>query len=300
MYVVTGATGHTGSLVAQRLLLAGKKVRVIGRSAERLASLASLGAEPAVADVTDKDALTKAFSGAEAAYVMVPPNMASNRFREYQDQVTEAAATAVEKNQLKHVVVLSSFGADKPDKTGPIAGLHELEERFKRISGLNALFLRAGYFMENTLGQAAAIQQFGLTAGPLKPELKLPMIATRDIGVFAGEALLRLDFHGAQVQELQGQRDLTMREAATIIGNAIGKPDLQYRQLPDDQFRSILLQTGFSENLADLFLEMGAGLNSGHIRALEPRSAQNTTPTSYEQFVAEKFVPAYRESSAAA
>jgi uncharacterized protein YbjT (DUF2867 family) len=300
MYVVTGATGHTGNLVAKRLLSAGKKVRVIGRSAERLGSLVSLGAEAAVADLTDEEAVANAFDGAEAAYVMVPPNQASNKYREYQDEVTEAAASAIEKNGVNHVVALSSFGADKSDKTGPIAGLHQLEERFKRISGLNVLFLRAGYFMENTLGQAAAIKQFGVTASPLKPELKIPMIATRDIGEFAADALLRLDFRGPQTQELLGQRDISMQEAATIIGKAIGQTDLRYRQLPDEQFRAVLVQMGFSEDVADLFLEMSAGLNSGHIRALEPRSARNTTPTSYEQFVEEDFVPVYRGSRAAA
>lgn len=300
MYVVTGATGNTGSVVAQRLVAAGKKVRAIGRSKERLETLFSLGAQPAVADVTDREAVTEAFAGAEAVYVIVPPNMGSNQFRKYQDQVTEAAAAGIEINQVKYVVALSSFGADKAAGTGPIVGLHYMEERLTRITGLNCLFLRAGYFMENTLGQGAAIKQFGVTAGPLKPELKLPMIATRDIGNFAADALLRLDFRGHQTRELQGQRDISMREVTTIIGNAIGKTDLQYSQLPDEQFRGILIQMGFSENLADLFLEMSAGLNSEHIRALEPRSPQNTTPTSYEQFAKEVFLPAYRGTSAAA
>jgi uncharacterized protein YbjT (DUF2867 family) len=300
MYVVTGATGNTGSVVAKRLLAAGKRVRAIGRSKERLESLLSLGAEPAIAELTDRVSVTRAFAGAEAVYLMIPPNMASNQFRKFQDEVTQATAAALETNQVKYVVALSSFGADKPDRTGPIVGLHYMEERLTSISGLNSLFLRAGYFMENTLGQVAAIKQFGVTAGPLKPELKLPMIATRDIGTFAGDALLRLDFRGRQTRELQGQRDISMREAATVIGNAIGKSDLQYSQLPNEQFRGILRQMGFSENLADLFLEMSAGLNSGHIRTLEPRSAENTTPTSYEQFVKDIFVPAYRGTSAAA
>jgi len=300
MYVVTGATGHTGSLVAESLLSAGKKVRVIGRSAERLDPLVSLGGEPELADLTDKSALEKAFAGAEAAYVMVPPNQSSKNLLGYQKEVSEAVANAIQKNHVKHVLALSSIGADKPDKAGPISGLHYLEERLKRISGLNLLLLRAAYFMENTLGQAQAIQQFSVTAGPLSPEVTLPMIASRDIGAFAADALTRLNFSGVQTQELLGQRDLSMREATAIIAKAIGKPDLHYKQLPDEQFRGILLQMGFSENVADLFLEMSAALNSGHARALEARSARNTTPTSYEQFVAEVFVPIYRGSSAAA
>jgi uncharacterized protein YbjT (DUF2867 family) len=300
MYVVTGSTGHTGSVVARKLLAHGKKVRVVGRSAERLSTLVSLGADPFSADISDKEAVAKAFSGAEAAYVMIPPDLANPNYPAYQDKVIEAVASALEKEAPPHVVALSSFGADKPGKTGPIAGLHRMEERLKRISGLNALFLRAGYFMENTLPQAGVIQQMGATAGPLKPDLKIPMIATQDIGAFAADALLRLDFRGYQTQELQGEHDLTMPEATSLIGKVIGKPDLQYRQITYDQFRGILLQMGASQGIADLFVEMSEALNSGYVRALEPRSERNTTPTSYEQFVREEFAPAYQAITAGA
>ncbi len=300
MYVVTGATGNTGSVVAKKLLAQGKKVRVVGRSAERLSSLVSLGAEPFAGDVRNKEVLRKAFSGAQAAYVMIPPDLANPNFPAYQDQVIEAVASALEQGEAANVVALSSFGADKPDKTGPIAGLHRMEERLKRISGLNALFLRAGYFMENTLPQANVIKQMGVTAGPLKPDLKIPLIATRDIGAFAADALLKQEFRGYQAQELQGERDLTMSEATSVIGNAIGQPELQYHQISYDQFRGILQQMGASQSVADLFVEMSEAINSGYVRALEPRSARNTTPTSYEEFVREQFVPAYRTVAATA
>jgi uncharacterized protein YbjT (DUF2867 family) len=300
MYVVTGATGHTGSVISKKLLALGKKVRVVGRSAERLSSLVSLGAEPFVGDITDKEAVAKAFTGAQAAYVMIPPDLANPDYPAYQDKVTDAVASGLENGALADVVVLSSFGADKPDKTGPIAGLHRMEERLKRISGLNALFLRAGYFMENTLAQAAVIQQMGATAGPLKPDLKIAMIATRDIGAFAADALLGLDFRGYQTQEVLGERDLTMAEATSLIGKEVGKPDLHYRQITYDQFRQVLMQMGASQSIADLFVEMSEALNSGHVRALEARSHRNTTPTSYEQFVREEFVPAYQATAAGA
>jgi hypothetical protein len=104
---------------------------------------------------------------------------------------------------------------------------------------------------------------------------------------------------GKQTRELLGQRDLTYAEVATIIGRAIGKPDLKYVQLPDDQFRGFLVQMGMSDEFARLLLEMTAALNSGYMRALEPRIPQNTTPTSFETFVAETFFPAYQQLSAA-
>jgi uncharacterized protein YbjT (DUF2867 family) len=300
MYVVTGASGNTGSVVANTLLDQGKKVRVIGRHAERLQPLVARGAEPFIADVTDAEALTRGFNGAEGVYVMIPPNVQSQDFRADQRAICETIGGALEKAGVKHAVALSSVGADKPDKTGPVVGLHEFENRLNRIAGLNILHLRAGYFMENTLGQAGAIQAFGKTAGPLRGDLKLPLIAARDIGATAAAELLKLDFSGRQTRELLGQRDLDMNEATAIIGKAIQKPDLQYVQLPSEQILPVFVQMGMSSNMAELILEMAEALNSGYMRALEPRSARNTTPTSFETFVAEKFVPVFKGQSKAA
>ena len=300
MYVVTGATGHTGSVVAKTLLKQGTKVRVIGRSAERLTSLAAEGAEPFAADLTNPAAVTKALVGAKGAYIMMPPDLASPDFRGFQNRVADAIAAAVKAAGLTHVVTLSSVGADKTEGTGPVMGLHYLEQQLNAIDGLNALHLRAGYFMENTLGQIGVIQKMGMAVGPLRPDLKLPMIATQDIGEAAANALLIQDFRQKQARELLGQRDISMSEVAQIIGKAIGRPDLPYVQAPNEQVRPALIQLGMSPNMADLILEMSAALNSGHMRALEPRSAQNTTPTSYETFVSEEFVPLYGGTSAAA
>jgi hypothetical protein len=109
-----------------------------------------------------------------------------------------------------------------------------------------------------------------------------------------------VDFRQKQARELLGQRDISMSETAQIIGRAIGKPDLRYTQAPDEQVRTALIQLGMSSNMADLILEMSAALNSGHMRALEQRSAQNTTRTAYETFVVEEFLPRHEGKSAAA
>jgi uncharacterized protein YbjT (DUF2867 family) len=294
MYLVTGATGNTGSVVAKGLLKQGKKVRVVARSQEKLKELASLGAETLAGDITSLDTANKAFAGIEAAYLMIPPAMTAPDFRGYQKSLSDVYSSALEANSsVRHVVVLSSFGADKDAGTGPILGLHFLEERLKQIRPLNSLSLRAGYFMENTLGQAGAIHQIGAVVGPLKPDLKIPLIASIDIGNAALNALLQLNFSGHQTHELQGQRDLTYLEITAIIGAAIGKPDLQYQLISSEQFAGFMEQMGWSHNAAALMAEMVDAQNAGHVRALDPRSASNTTPTSFEQFVAETFVPAY-------
>ena len=178
MYVVLGASGNTGSIVANALLDLGKEVRVVGRDSKKLAQFVSRGAEAFTADVVDGEALGRAFAGAEAVYSLTPPNLASTNYRAYQDQVTDAVAKAIETAGVKYAVTLSSVGADKAEKTGPVAGLHAMESRFAQIPGLNALHLRAGYFMENTLPQIGIIQQFGMMVGPVRADLPLPMIAT--------------------------------------------------------------------------------------------------------------------------
>ena len=300
MYVVIGATGHTGSIVAEKLLAKREKVRAAGRDARKLDRLKQQGAEAFIGDVTDASSMARAFSAAEAGYLMVPPNISSPNVLAYAERVSDALAGGLEKNGVRYAIALSSFGADKADKTGPVVGLRSLEHKLEAVTGLNALFLRAGYFMENILAQVGIIQQLGYMAGPVRSDLALPMIATRDIGAAAAELLARRDFQGTQRRELHGARDITHAQVAKVIGAAIGKPDLRYQQLPAAQIKPALTQMGMSPNMADLLLEMSEALNSGHMRVLEPRSAQNTTPTTIETFVAEVFVPAYRAKAARA
>jgi len=299
MYVVLGASGNTGHIVAKNLLARQQKVRVVGRNAAHLQPLAAKGAEIFVGDVSDAGALSQAFDKADAAYVMIPPELKSDDIRGFQERVSDATVAALKNSAVKHIVLLSSIGADKAGGTGPVAGLHSFEEKLNQLDGANVLNLRAGYFMENTLPQAGVIRATGAVIGPVRPDLKLPMIASQDIGAAVADALLRLDFRGHQTRELLGQRDLSYTEATAIIARAIGKPDLKYLQGAEDQVRAALVQLGLSDNVAGQILELAAALNSGHIRALEPRTGRNTTGTSYETFVAEVFVPAYRQQPAA-
>ena len=300
MYAITGATGNTGKVIAEKLLAQGQKVRVIGRDAGRLGPLVQKGAEAFVADVTDAASLTKAMTGAKAVYAMIPPNNAASDMRAYQERVSDSLVAATKNAGVEYAVTLSSIGADKPDKTGPVVGLHNLEQKLNGIASLKVLHLRAGYFMENLLPQVGVIQNFGVVGGPLRSDLSVAMIATRDIGAVAAEALIKLKFTGKQARELQGQRSLTYQEVASVIGKAIGRANLGYKQLGPAQLKPALLQMGMSSNMADLLLEMSEALNSGYMATLEPRSAQNTTPTAIEIFINEEFVPRFTGRAAGA
>lgn len=297
MYAIMGATGNTGSTVARTLLSEGQKVRAIARNADRLASLKTAGADVVVCEATDSEGLARAFAGASAVYAIVPPNITSGDYRSEQKRTADSIASALEQQGIKYAVTLSSVGADKPTGTGPIAGLHYLEERLNRIQGLNTLHLRAAYFMENTLGHIGAIQALGVVADTLLPDVKIPMIAAHDIGAAAAKALLAPPASPRQTRELLGPRDISMKEITAIIGAAINKSDLMYVQVSDEQARQALVQAGLSPNVVELILEMGSALNSGLVTPLEQRSAINTAPTNFETFVAEVFVPRYRSRS---
>lgn len=299
MHVILGASGNTGHVAAQNLLARGEKVRVVARKPEQLQPLAAQGAEIFTADITDTSAITKALTGAGCAYVLVPPNLTASDYRAYQERVSDSIASAVNKVRLSHVVTLSSVGADKATGTGPVVGLHNLEEKLNHTSVPNILHVRAGYFMENTLPQVNVIRMAGALMGPVRPDLKLPVIASRDIGAFIADALVLRNFQGKRTQEVLGQRDLDYNEIAAIIGKAIGKPDLRYAQPPNDQLRGAMTQMGMSASIVDLLLEMADALNSGYMRALEQRSPRNTTPTAYETFAQDTFVPRYQEQAAA-
>ncbi len=295
-YVILGASGNTGSIIANSLLSNGKNVRVMGRDAGRLQRFVRKGAEAFTADLSDAAALTKAFSGACAAYLILPPITS----REDQERESDAIAKAAKESGLRYAVHLSSYGAHVPEGTGPIAGLHSSEQKLNAISGLNVLHLRAAYFMENNLAAIDMIQGLGMFGHALRPDLKMPMIATRDVGAYAGQRLLDLDFFGKQTRELLGERDLSMAEATTIIARAIGKPDLRYEQFPNDQMQQVLEQMGMPPKKAAVYIEMFKAINTGVIAAQEPRSPENSTPTSFEKFVQDVFAPAYHRKASAA
>jgi uncharacterized protein YbjT (DUF2867 family) len=296
MYVILGASGNTGSIIANSLLSEGKKVRVVGRDAGRLLRFTRQGAEAFTATLSDAPALTKAFTGARAAYLMLPPA----KSREDQESDSDAIAKAVKASGLRYAVHLSSYGAQVPEGTGPVAGLHSSEQKLNAIGGLNVLHLRAAYFMENNLAAIGMIHGMGVLGNALQPDLKLPLAATRDVGLYAAQRLLHLDFSAKQTRELLGERDLSMTEAAAVIARGIGKPDLRYVQFPYDQVQQALTQIGVPPKGAAMYIEMYKAINAGILIPQEPRSPENTTPTSFETFVQEVFAPAYHGTAAAA
>jgi len=297
MYALMGANGNITSKTARLLLGQGKTVRVIGRDASRLKPLRDAGAELAVGDALDTNFLAQAFLGANAVYTMIPPDYTTPDHRQYQNAVGESIARAIAKSGVTVVVNLSSAGASLPGGTGPIAGLHDQEQRLNKLAGVNILHLRPGYFMENHLYAVRVIQATGVYPDMIAADAPIPMIATQDIAAVVANELVRPSFRGHVVKHLLGPRLLTMLEAARILGAAIGKADLRYVQADPAQAKAGMVQQGFSRNFVDLIEEMSRALSDGRINDTFTRDAASFTPTALESF-APVFAQAYSAGGA--
>ncbi len=297
MYTVLGATGNVGRKIADILIKSGKKVRLVARSADRLRPIVGPQAEAFAGDAMDTEFLARIFKGSEAVFTLIPPNIRADNFISYADKIGESIARALKLAKVKYVVNLSSIGAELPEGTGLIVGLHNQEERLDGIKGMNVLHLRAAYFMENELMNIDLIRSRGIMGSPIRGDTMFPMIATRDVAASAAERLLRRDFSGSSIRYVLGQRDLSLIEVSEIIGRKINKPSLVYVMFPYDEAEKSLVSLGFSPNVSKSYVEMSRAFNDGCVTA--KRTTENTTPTSFEDFCDGVFVPAFLSAKAA-
>lgn len=261
MYVVFGATGNTGSVVANTLLDRGQKVRVVVRNPAKAEALRARGAEIFAGDVSDAASVRDALVGAEGAYFLVPPDAANPNYLARGRGIVDGFVSALAAHPLKHAVFLSSVGAQHTAGTGPIVTTNYAESKLGQ-SGTPFTFVRAAYFMENFFGSLQPIKGDGVLpvfgGGEAYP---FSMIATKDIGTTAAEALLAPSKENAWI-ELSSEKDYSMDDAARIAAETLGRP-VKTLVLPIDALVPTYMQFGMSENMAGLYREMMEGLGKG-------------------------------------
>jgi uncharacterized protein YbjT (DUF2867 family) len=290
--VVLGATGKVGSKISEILLKEGHYVKLIARTADKLETFKDMGAEVIFSDITDIDVLANTFKNADSAYVMTPPSFTANSYRAFQRKVGDAIIEAIQKSGIKYIVNLSSCGAHMHENNGIIAGLAELEVKLNQLNDVNVLHLRPAYFIDNTLLNIPLIKEMGINGTTADADHQIPMVATKDIAFIAAKHLANQDFKGKSVQPILGDRNYTFKELTSIIGRAIGKPDLQYVQFPIEQAKQAMISQGISADIANDITAMETSLKNG-IMNYEQRTIENSSPTSAETFAKEVFAPLY-------
>lgn len=283
MYIVSGATGNTGSVVAKTLLKKGLPVRVIVRSQEKGVEFAKLGAEVAVADLQNVEALSEVLQDGKVLYLMNPPAyQAEDQFAEAEKNI-KSFQTAIENSSLEKIVVLSSIGSQLSSGTGNILTTYKLEQALGSLD-IPVTFIRAGSFMENWNPVLEVAKANGILPSFYQPlDQKVPQVAASDIGHVAAEAMQEKTV-GKEVKELAGFWT-SPNETAEAIGKVLGK-EVQAVAVPENQWSEILQQNSSPKNAASL-AEMFAGFNSGHIKfETENQIAGKIT---VEDFVREAF-----------
>ncbi len=274
-FAIAGVSGNTGKVAAEALLAGGHQVRVIVRDAAKGADWKQRGAEVAVADLADDKALAAALQGVDGAYLLIPPSFTSESYLAHQTQVVVAFEKAIAASGVPHVVLLSSVGAQLPEKTGPIQGLHRAEARLGALPKTRLTFLRAAYFIENFAGSLAQLGQ-GIFPTFVPADFAFDTIATRDIGALAAGLLAEGVPAKNQIVELAGPK-VSARDVARALGEIAGKP-VTVQEAPIGIMAGVLLGAGFSKDLAALYVEMTEGLAASRI-VFEGthRSAKGTT-----------------------
>lgn len=294
---ITTPTGHIGSQLTKLLLdRGGHQLTLLVRDPAKVAAHTARGAKAVKADLLNAAQVTAAFAGAEAVFLLAPPKADVADMRAYQNQIGDNFAAAVRANKIKRVVFLSSFGAQHKTGTGPIAGLHDIEQKLnaavKEVGG-SITHLRPGSFMENWFMNVGSIKDQGAVYAPMKGDEKMPMIATADIAFVAADVLADTKWTGTNVRELLGPRDYTYAEGVKIIGDALGKP-VKFVQVAPEQALQAMKSMGLSANVASTYVEMYDGVQKGLVRPLESRNARNTTPTKLEDFARTQLAPAIK------
>ena len=298
IHVVMGATGNTGRATSTALLAAGEPVLALGRSHARLARLARVGADTAIADWADARALAAAFEGAAALYCMVAIEPSAPDFDARYDAVSAAIAAAIAAAGVPRVVNLSGLGSHLPAAVtrtmGAIDAGRRHEARLNGLAGVDIVHLRPGFFMQNYLRDIPSLLATGTLHGALRADRPLAMVSTDDIGARAAELMRRRGPGADDALDLLGPADLTPRQAARALGRAIGAPELAYVQIPVAAFVAELRSAGVGESGAHAIAGVYEGYNSALLVPARARDATSATPTGIDDF-AKTFAEALRD-----
>ncbi len=264
-YVITGSLGNISKPLTQKLVNAGHEVTVISSREKNRSVIVELGAKAAIGSVEDVIFLTKAFAGAEAVYTMVPPNYGAADWKVWIGQIGKNYATAIQSNEIKYVVNLSSVGAHLPEGCGPVSGLYKAEQALNSLDGANVKHLRPSYFFDNLLANTGMVKHSDIIGSNFGgADLKLVLTDTKDITDAAFEELSALNFSGHSIRYIVSDERST-DEIAKIIGSAIGKPSLPWIVFTNEQSKAGMLQAGLPEEATKNYVEMGTAIQSGRM-----------------------------------
>ena len=260
--VITGSLGHISKPLAITLIAQGHQVIVISSKAAKRKSIEDLGALPAIGSIEDVDFLSATFAGADAVYCMVPPadNKEPDR-RIYYSRIAKFYSQALKETKVNRVIHLSTFGADLNKGTGILLGAHDAEHIFNALENITLTHIRPTYFYYNLLNFIASIKFKGAMHANYGGNRKFPMVAPTDIAEAIADELLHVHNEIRYVSS----DEKTGNEIASILGAAIGKPELKWNMISNDEAQTNLESFGVPTQLAQGLVEMYDSMYKGDL-----------------------------------
>lgn len=263
-YILTGSTGHITKPLAAKLIAAGHSVTIVTSSAAKTAEITAMGAQAAVGSLEDRAFVISTLAGADAAYLMIPPPSANvTDLFGFQKKIADNYIAATEANKVKHIVVLSSMGAHRGSGVGPIDGAAYFEKQLPLLTSSSVRVLRPSFFYYNLFAQIGMIKHAGFVGSTQAADFNMVMVHPTDIAEVAAGHLLSLSFTGIGVDYIASQDNLTWAEITRTLGAAIGKTDLPFVQLTDDQSLQGMLGAGLNADYAGALIVMNRVAREG-------------------------------------
>jgi len=263
-FVITGSLGHISKPLTEELVQKGHAVTVVSSKPEKQKDIEALGASAAIGSIEDDKFLTAAFTGADAVYSMVPP---PNFFDPNLDLMAHTRkignnfTQAIQRSGVRRLVHLSSIGAHLDKGTGLILSHHALEGILNNLSDVAITFMRPVAFYYNLYGFLGGIKTTGMIASNYGGEDRIAWVSPIDIAAAIAEEMVT-PLVGRKVRYVASE-ELACNQIASTVGAAIGKPDLKWIVITDQQVQSSLEGFGMSAAIAAGLVEMNANMHNG-------------------------------------
>ncbi|TGJ99519.1 NAD-dependent epimerase/dehydratase family protein [Leptospira semungkisensis] len=265
--VVTGSLGHISRPLTEELVQKGHSVVVISSNPERKNEIEALGATAAIGKMQDSDFLAKIFHGADIVYAMEAVGFesffdTSIDFVEEIHRIAKSYKEAILKSGIKKVIHLSSIGAHTDKGNGILAFHYDAENILRELpEDVSIKFMRPVGFYYNLFGFVQTMKTQGAIVSNYGGDEREPWVSPLDIAKVIAEEIEN-PFEGRSFRYIASD-EVSPNEVAKILGEAIGKPDLEWMVISDEELMKGMIASGMTPKAAKGYTEMNASRRGG-------------------------------------
>ena len=287
MIVITTPTGTNGRQILARIAKSNEAVRVIVRDPSKLDAAMRERVEVISGSLDDASVLNTAFAGADAVFLVVPPDEQTDNLEKHYVRFAETASEALARQGVPRVIWISTLGRDTSREAGNYSAALAADKPLEATGAAHRIF-RPAVYMDNLLWQVDPLKKKGMFFLSNAADQPHFTVATRDIAASAAELLLDRTWSGSESVPLIGD-NLSPNEMAEVMSQVLDRP-VRFQQLTDDEYKASIVATGANSVWSQGLADMAAAENDGFYDS-EPDTS-GRTPTDFRLWCAEVLKPA--------